>query len=58
MNLLRRFWLLWAGIAAIVIGYVTLVAGMLSIGPILLVAGYCVLLPFYLWRSFRRSVSE
>jgi hypothetical protein len=57
MDLLRRFWLLWAALVAIILGYLALAAGMLSVGPLLLVAGYCVLLPFYLWRAFRRSVS-
>ncbi|MCB1181831.1 hypothetical protein KDM41_00200 [bacterium] len=56
--MLRRFGLLAAAVAAILAGYATLAAGMLSTGPLLLVAGYCVLLPFYLWRSFRRSVGR
>ena len=57
MEMIRKFWLLGAAVGAIGAGYLTLAAGMLSIGPILLVAGYCVLLPFFLWRSFRRSVA-
>ena len=58
MNLLRRTWMLWTAVAAILLGYVALAAGRLSIGPLLLVGGYCVLLPFFLWRSFRRRVGE
>ena len=58
MNLLRRTWMLWAAVAAILLGYLALAAGRLSIGPLLLVGGYCVLLPFFLWRSFRRRVGE
>lgn len=58
MNLLRRTWMLWAAVAAILLGYMALAAGRLSIGPLLLVGGYCVLLPFFLWRSFRRRVGE
>ncbi len=58
MNLLRRTWMLWAAVVAILLGYVTLAAGRLSVGPLLLVGGYCILLPFFLWRSFRRRVGE
>jgi hypothetical protein len=58
MNTIKRFGLLWAAVAAIVLGFVTLAAGLLSIGPLLLVGGYCVLLPFFLWRVFRKSVGE
>ncbi len=58
MVILRRFWLLWASLAAIGLGFALLAAGRLSFGPLLLVGGYCVLLPFFLWRSFRKSVGE
>lgn len=58
MNLLRRTWMLWAAVVAILLGYLALAAGRLSVGPLLLVGGYCVLLPFFLWRSFRRRVGE
>jgi hypothetical protein len=50
--------LLVAALVSIVAGFVALSADMLSVGPILLVSGYCVLLPFYLWRGFRKSVGE
>jgi len=52
----NKFGLLLAALAAICGGFLALSAGRLSIGPLLLVSGYCVLLPFYLWRGFRRSV--
>jgi len=58
MGIFKGTWLLWAALGAIVIGFVTLAGGKLSIGPQLLIAGYCVLLPFYLWTSFRRNVGE
>ncbi len=58
MAILRKTWLLAAAVAAIVIGYVALAAQRLSIGPLLLVGGYCILLPLFLWRSFRRRVGE
>ncbi len=58
MDLMKKFWLLLTSLGAIILGFITLSAGMLTIGPILLVLGYCVLLPFFLWRSFRESVGE
>ncbi|MEN8007235.1 MAG: hypothetical protein ABFS42_09485 [Candidatus Krumholzibacteriota bacterium] len=58
MDLMKKFWLLWAALGAVVLGFVTLSAGMLTIGPVLLVLGYCILLPFFLWRSFQESVGE
>lgn len=58
MGLMKKFWLLWTSLGAVCLGFVTLAAGMLTIGPVLLVLGYCVLLPFFLWRSFQESVGE
>ena len=58
MGILRRFSLLWAALAAIAVGFALLSGRHLSLGPLFLVAGYCVLVPFFLWRSFRKSVGE
>lgn len=58
MAFLKDSLLLWVSLAVIVAGFVTLRAGLLSVGPLLLVAGYCLGLPLYLWRSFRNSVGE
>ena len=58
MEAFKKLWLLWTSLAAVVLGFVTLAAGMLTVGPLLLVLGYCVLLPFFLWRSFHDSVGE
>lgn len=58
MAFLKDSLLLWVSLAVIVAGFLTLKAGLLSVGPILLVAGYCLGLPLYLWRSFRKSVGE
>jgi len=58
MEFVRRFWLLGTAILAIMLGYATMGAGRLSMGPLLLVSGYCILLPLFLWRSFRKSVGE
>jgi hypothetical protein len=45
--------LLWWGIAlgAILLGYADLARGGMTIAPILLVAGYCVLVPLAILRS-------
>ena len=58
MNLMKKFWLLWTSLGAVVLGFITLAAGMLTVGPILLVLGYCVMLPFFLWGSFQESVVD
>lgn len=58
MTILRQNWLLVAALAAILLGYVLLDAGRLSLGPLLLVGGYCILLPGFLWSSFRKRVGE
>ena len=58
MDVVRRIWILLAALVAIVAGYWLLAAGRLSWGPLLLVAGYCLLMPLFLWRSFRGGVGE
>jgi len=58
LEFLKNNILLWISLLAILAGFGTLKAGMLSVGPILLVVGYCVGLPFYIWRSFQKSVGE
>ena len=58
MEFLKNTILLWVSLLAILAGFLTLKAGMLSVGPLLLVAGYCVGFPVFIWRSFRKSVGE
>ncbi|MEZ4386503.1 MAG: hypothetical protein R3D98_02790 [Candidatus Krumholzibacteriia bacterium] len=58
MPLLRNVWLLLVGLLTIVVGYILLADNRLSLGPVLLVAGYCVVLPLFVWRLFRRGVGE
>jgi uncharacterized membrane protein HdeD (DUF308 family) len=42
----RRNWLiLAAGLIVIIIGFIALAAGSITLAPILLVLGYCVLIP-------------
>ena len=55
---LTDHWLLVVAVLAVVTGFILLKIGSLTIAPLLLVAGYCLLLPLYLWRSFRRGVGE
>jgi hypothetical protein len=58
MTNLKQYWILAVGLLAIAAGYLFLAAGHLSWGPLLLVSGYCVALPVFLWRLFRRGVGE
>ncbi|HOX25040.1 MAG TPA: hypothetical protein PLL30_04675 [Candidatus Krumholzibacteria bacterium] len=58
MAVRRHLWLLALGVAAIVAGYILLAGRHLSWGPLLLVAGYCVALPLFIWRLFRGGVGE
>ena len=41
----RNIWLLMAGIVIILLGYFLLGRGSISIAPLLLVLGYCVVVP-------------
>jgi hypothetical protein len=56
---LKRDRLLWLGLAAIAAGFVSLgLAESTVLAPVLLVGGYCVLIPAYLWKRYRRDVGE
>lgn len=50
----RNFTLLGIALGVIVVGYVFLAIGSITIAPLLLVAGYCVLLP---WAILARDKS-
>ncbi len=42
----RKNWMiLGAGLASIIFGFITLASGSITLAPILLVLGYCVLIP-------------
>jgi hypothetical protein len=58
VSVIRQYWILLLGLAAIGLGYVLLDAQRLSWGPLLLVGGYCVALPLFIWRQFRSGVGE
>ena len=50
MHIVRKFrkWILALGFVSIVVGYVVLGLGSISLAPVLLVLGYCVLVPLAL----------
>ena len=50
MEKIRKFrkWILTAGLASIIIGYILLGQGSISAAPALLVLGYCILVPLAL----------
>ena len=50
-----QWWLLILALVCIAAGYLLLSAQRLSWGPLLLVLGYCVLLPLFLWVTFQRG---
>jgi hypothetical protein len=51
-------WLI-AAFACIVMGYVLLATTKsITLAPILLVAGYCVLIPAHLWSRYRHGAGE
>ena len=53
----RNYILLGAALAAIVLGFVLLGQGSITAAPILLVLGYCVLVPYGLAAGRRTSAS-
>ncbi len=57
MFIARNRWLL-SGLASIGVGYIQLDAGSMTLAPILLVLGYCVLIPLHLWARYRMGVGE
>jgi Flp pilus assembly protein TadB len=58
MNWTRDRWLI-LGLLLIVVGYVVLAMDVqATIAATLLVAGYCVLVPAYLWTRYRRDLGE
>lgn len=58
MDFLRKTSILWVSLLLIIIGFLSLADGRLSVGPLFLVLGYCLGLPIFLWKSFSRSLGE
>jgi len=54
----KNMWL-WLGLLSIVGGFTLLKAtGSMVVAPILLVAGYCLLIPLHLWSCYRSGLGE
>lgn len=58
MAVLKKYPWLFSGAAAIVLGYMLLAAGDVTAAPLLLVAGYCVMIPIFLLKSFLSRKGE
>jgi hypothetical protein len=41
----KNYAIMGAGLATIIVGFITLASGSITLAPILLVLGYCVLIP-------------
>jgi len=49
---------LFAALIVIIAGYIALAAGDTVVAPLLLVLGYCILVPVFLLRSFLKASGE
>lgn len=54
----RNYLLMAAGLVAIIIGYIALGSGSVTLAPILLVLGYCVLFPLGIVWGRRKDTVE
>jgi len=55
----KNYYILLAGLAVIILGYISLAMGSITLAPILLVTGYCVIVPVaILYRGRETSASE
>jgi Flp pilus assembly protein TadB len=55
----KNYYILLAGLAAIIVGYISLAMGSITLAPILLVLGYCVIVPVaILYRGGDTAPSE
>ena len=55
----KNYILMGAALVSIIIGYITLGAGSITIAPILLVLGYCILFPLgIIWRDSEEGEVE
>ncbi len=55
----KNYLLMAAGLVAIVVGYIALGSGSVTLAPILLVLGYCVLFPLgIIWGGRKNKVDE
>ena len=55
----KNYYIFFAGLAAIILGYITLGQGSITLAPILLVLGYCVIIPVaILYRGGNKTPSQ
>jgi len=55
----QNYLLMGAGLVAIIIGYIALGSGSITLAPILLVLGYCVLFPLgIIWGGHKDKVED
>jgi hypothetical protein len=54
----RNWMVLGAGMGSIILGFITLAAGSITLAPILLVLGYCVLIPVGIMIKDKSSESK
>ena len=54
----RNYYVFGAGLLVIILGYITLATGSITLAPILLILGYCVLIPVSILISGRRKPAE
>lgn len=55
----QNYLLMAAGLVAIIVGYIALGSGSVTLAPILLVLGYCVLFPLgIIWVGRKNKVDE
>jgi len=58
MLIFKRYAWLMGGFMAIVAGYLLLGSGDITLAPLLLVLGYCLLIPIFLLQSFLQGKGE
>lgn len=55
----QNYLLMGAGLLAIIVGYISLGTGSITLAPILLVLGYCVLFPLgIIWGGRKEKANE
>ena len=54
MSGVRNLVLIACGLALIILGFISLAAGSITLAPILLVAGYCVVIPVGIMAGVKR----
>jgi hypothetical protein len=58
MLLIKRYTWLICGFGSIIAGYAMLSTGDISVAPLLLVFGYCLMIPIFLLQSYLQGKGE